>query len=91
MEATEESSTASPSSIFGWALFAVGLGLVAWAFTIDPSVPVREAARVMELPSAALPMAEARVNNVGLLVRQVLLCIVGAAFIVSGSVFACRR
>lgn len=91
MDTSEQGSSVSPSGIFGWALFAVGLGLVAWAFTIDPSAPVRAAARAMELPSAALPIGEARVNNVGLLVRQVLLCIVGAAFIVSGSVFACRR
>ena len=91
MDPSEENSAISPSSIFGWALFSVGLGLVAWAFTIDPSVSVREAARLMELPSEGLPIADARVNNVGLLVRQVLLCIVGAAFIVSGSVFACRR
>ena len=91
MNQTEETSTVSPYSVFGWSLFSVGLALIAWAFTIDPSVPVRDAARLMELPSAGLPMADARVNNIGLLVRQALLCIAGSAFLVAGSVFACRR
>ncbi|MDP1617303.1 hypothetical protein [Phenylobacterium sp.] len=91
MSEVDQQPPVSPYSIFGWTLFAVGLGLVAWAFTIDPSVSVRDAARLMEMPGGGLPMAETRVNNIGLLMRQALLCICGSGFMVAGAVFACRR
>ncbi|MFN3513420.1 MAG: hypothetical protein ACK41C_10265 [Phenylobacterium sp.] len=65
--------------IFGWLLFAAGLALVAWAFVMDPSV------------ETGLSGGLERINNVGRLNHQLMVAIVGSAFVVAGSIFASRR
>ncbi len=66
---------------FGWALIAVGLGLIAWAFSIAPSVSVADYGT----------LGIDRVNNTGLMNQKLMLTITGSGFLVAGSIFACRR
>lgn len=67
---------------FGWLLFVVGLGLIAWAFGMDPSVAS---------PGGGEFGFGDRINNLGLLQQKQMLCTAGAGFLVAGAVFVSGR
>lgn len=94
MSSQAEASAASAKQIalfdlVGPVLCIIGLALIIWAFVMDPtiSVPVEQPPGLPWGPSDLTQ----RINNTGLLNRQLMMAIVGSGLLVSGSIFATRR
>lgn len=63
----------------GAVLLLIGLGLLGWGLIMDPSVPSYSSGSIYDL-------GPSRINNNGLLNDKLILCVSGAAFLVSGNV-----
>lgn len=72
---------------FGWVLFAIALGLIGWAFSMDSTVSVSALGDpIFDLGTEPLQ----RVHNNGLMNLKLMLCITGAGFLTAGSIFICK-